>query len=378
MHIVQCLPCLYTGGVEQNTARLMRSLAPAHRSTLLAPEGPGSFIYSDAGITHQRFRKLEFDFVTGFSSLKNAIRSLDRNEKVDIVHARIESLLLPVVRAALPNVPRVFSTHGIWAASGLDAEARLKFRMTAWIINNWADAAYAVSHDQWKKLVKHGANPDKLNLIENGVPAPDASAIPRSQILEQFGFDPDKQIIIGALARLSKDKSLNTLIEAADILHSNHPELRYIIGGEGPEMAALARQIEKRGLKGIVVLAGFIKPAGDLLKCIDIYVQPSANEAFSLAILEAMAYSLPVVASDIGGIDEQVVQGKTGSLFTQGDPIALADALKPYVGSTSMRRAAGEAGSARYRQNFTQDIVAQKTEYLYEKTLSERSKKTTP
>jgi L-malate glycosyltransferase len=370
VNIVQCLPCLYAGGVEQYTLRLIQSLSQRHHSTLIAPNGPGEFIFSEAGIDVRSFRNIEYDFLTGFNSLRTQFKRVAVENMPDIIHVHVESFLLHIANRALPKVPRIFTTHGIWAASGWALEERVKFRMTAWAINKWADAAFAVSADQGKKLIAHGADPRKVTVIQNGAPVPQTTEDAPKKILNRFNIDPETHLVVGTLARLSSDKSLGTLIEAARILHADYPNLRWIIAGEGPERGSLERQITALGLQGIVVLAGFMKPAGDLLKSVDIYVQPSAHEAFSLAILEAMAMKLPVVASNIGGIDEQILQGKTGALFAKGQALSLAIEIKPFLDCPELRARTGIAGQDRYFLEFTQQIAVSKTEALYEQVIS--------
>lgn len=368
MNILQGLPCFYPGGVEQYTLRVMKAFQGRHEMALLAPDGPGRGLLKGSAVEHSSFRKLEFDLLTGFHSLKSALRRQARLKPVDLVHAHVEALLLPVVGAALPGVPRVFATHGIWARSGLQGLEGAKFKMTAWAINRWSEAAYAVSRDQLDKLIAHGANPEKLCLIENGVQPPRTSDLAPKDILARFGIDPQRHIVVATLARLSKDKALDTLIQEAALLRDSHPDLRWVIAGEGPEKATLERMISRLGLNGIVVLAGFVQPAGDLLKSANIYAQPSAHEAFSLAILEAMSMGLPVVASQIGGIDEQVVEGKTGLMCAQGDANSFAQAFAQLARSPEDCKWMGMQGQARYRALFTEDRMIARLQDLYDRT----------
>jgi glycosyltransferase involved in cell wall biosynthesis len=130
----------------------------------------------------------------------------------------------------------------------------------------------------------------------------------------------------------------------------------------------LKSQVERLQLQDHVVFLGR-KPAGEvyeILAAIDVFALSSRSEGFSLAILEAMAAGKPVVATDIAGVREAVVDGETGLLVPYGDPHALAEALLNLLSDRERSRAMGAAGRKRVETSFSARVMGQRYERLYE------------
>ncbi|MFN6980081.1 MAG: glycosyltransferase family 4 protein, partial [Gemmobacter sp.] len=326
LRIVHLLPCLYRGGAEANTLRLIRALEGRHRFVMVAPDGPGAALF-DGVLPRRAFRRLEADVLAGFASVRRALAAELAAGPVDIVHVHVESALLWFARRAMPEAARVFTSHGIVGA------ATVKYRATALTTNRWAHRTTVVSAHDFGRMLRAGADPGRLRLVQNGVARPAATPGGAAALRARLGLR-EGDVVVGTLARLEPEKGVDVLVRAA----ARVPGVSFVVAGEGGQRAALARLIARTGAP--VRLAGFVA-AGDLLDLCDIYVQPSRAEAFGLGVAEAMAAGRPVIASRAGGLPELVAEGETGLLVPPGDPAALAAAIGRLAGDGGLRAAMG-------------------------------------
>jgi L-malate glycosyltransferase len=158
--------------------------------------------------------------------------------------------------------------------------------------------------------------------------------------------------VIGAAGRLVRLKGHADLLRAAALLRPRWPALRVEIAGEGVERPALQDEARRLGVEGQVTFLGWQTDMGAALARWDVLVQPSLDEGFGLAVLEAMAAGLPVVASRVGGLPEVVQEGRTGLLVAPADPSGLAAALESLLRDPDLGRTMGAAGQERARAHF--------------------------
>jgi glycosyltransferase involved in cell wall biosynthesis len=176
--------------------------------------------------------------------------------------------------------------------------------------------------------------------------------------------------LIVAVGRLKAPKDFPTLIRALSGLRPDSFEA--VIVGEGPDRPRLEEEIEALGLSGRVRLAGERRDVPELLAAADVFVLPSASEGLPVSVLEAMAAGLPVIASRVGGVPEQVSDGETGLLVEPGDPNELTAALDRLIADPSLRRRLGAAGRARAEQAFDLDPFRRAHVELYSRELARR------
>ena len=151
---------------------------------------------------------------------------------------------------------------------------------------------------------------------------------------------------------------------AADIVRAV-PDARVVILGEGDLRDELARLIHELGLERHVLLPGFRPDVLSLLKAFDVFVMPSITEGLGTSILDAMACTKAVVASDVGGIPEVVERDVTGLLVPARDASALRRRRHPAAARPGAHRPPGAAGRARVERRFTADRMVQETLDVY-------------
>ncbi|MCE5198106.1 MAG: glycosyltransferase [Armatimonadota bacterium] len=130
-----------------------------------------------------------------------------------------------------------------------------------------------------------------------------------------------------SVGRLSPEKGHKYLVDAWPKVLKRVPSARLVLAGDGPERHRLERLVSYLGVGRSVKFAGFSPVPGDIMQSSDLFVLPSMKDSLPLALLEACAAGKPVVASEVGAVDEVVVQGQTGTLVRPGRSDELADAI---------------------------------------------------
>ncbi|HCB14063.1 MAG TPA: sugar transferase, partial [Gammaproteobacteria bacterium] len=191
-----------------------------------------------------------------------------------------------------------------------------------------------------------GVAPERMSRIINGVdsvrfhPGNDRSPLPD-------GFALPGTRVIGTAGRLENVKDQPNLARAfirlAKMVPNARQHMRLVIIGEGSLRAGIESRLNEAGLRDLAWLPGAQDDIPRLLRSFDLFVLPSQAEGISNTILEAMACGLPVVATDVGGNAELVVENETGRLVPARDPEALALAIQEYVDNPERMRAHGTA-----------------------------------
>lgn len=197
---------------------------------------------------------------------------------------------------------------------------------------------------------------------------PRSQAIPLGIDLERY-LDAEPALPwpgpqIGTVSRLVPQKGHDVLLEAARTVIDHHPDARFVIVGEGELRAELEERANAAGLGEAVLFTGAREDVPELLKSFDVFAFPSLFEGLCLAVIEAQAAGVPVVATPVGGIRETVVDGVTGLLVPLRDPAALADAIVRILDDPDLSaRLADEA--ARRATRFSEAEMVRRTLALY-------------
>jgi glycosyltransferase involved in cell wall biosynthesis len=288
---------------------------------------------------------------------------LMRERRVDVLHAHLfGSNVWAVVLGTLGRVPAVVAHEHMWAYGG-EGASRLRPLLDRDLIGRFADAFIAVSEVGRKQMIEvERVDPAKIVIIRNGIAgfAPGDGARVRAEL----GIDPGAPLV-GSVGHLRPEKAYAVLVAAAAALRDAQPDLVVAIAGEGAERPALEKQIAALGLQGRVRLVGARTDVPDLLAALDVAVCCSDFEGGPLSVMEYMEAGLPVVATDVGGIPELVLDGETGLLVPPRDPAALAEALGRLLGDPERRGRMGERARAERRRRWDLAVWAGRLEELY-------------
>jgi glycosyltransferase involved in cell wall biosynthesis len=340
---------LSVGGAEELMLHVLGHL-PRDRwepaMCCIAAEGPLGSEFRAAG-----HRLLSLGRVPGFRDplavleVARAIRRL----RPHIVHTfLLTGNLYGRLAALLARVPVVISTevnvHTGRKARHLVAERLLARRTDAMVAS--AESVKA----QYLRDVGRAAPP--VEVIYSAVDWRQiASATPRAKLRAEWGFDPGVPVA-GVIARLTEQKGHEHLLEALARTPELH-DLALVVVGDGPRRPALEAQARALGLGPRVRFAGTRRDLGDVLAALDVFVLPSLTEGFPTVILEAMAFSLPAVVTDVGGCSEAVETGASGFVVPAADPRALGNAMGMLLMDGALRKAMGARGRARVVGTFS-------------------------
>ena len=222
---------------------------------------------------------------------------------------------------------------------------------------DYADAVIANSRATAARV--HGIRPD---VVYAGVQVPQYQAAKTAQ--------DEERIVIGTAGRLVPIKGIVYLLRALNLLHDQFPGLHLEIAGEGCERAALENEVKSMTLQRRVRFLGWQSELSAAFDGWNIFVLPSLEESFGISILEAMAYGLPVIASDVGGIPEVVEHGRSGWLVPPRSPEALAERLKSMLVNPDERRAFGSAARERVRANFSAQRMVSSISKVYDRLMT--------
>ncbi len=204
--------------------------------------------------------------------------------------------------------------------------------------------------------------PDRLTTIPNGV---DLGHFRPAREPRQAGAP-----VIGCTARLHAKNDHATLLRAFAQVAVRWPEAQLLLVGRGPEEQRLRALATSLGLGSRIRFAGEQADVVSFLQQMDLYVQTSVAEGMSNSVLEAMAAGLPVVATDVGGTPEVVVDGETGLLVPPRDPIALADAVRKLLEVPGWAETFGRRGRARIETHFDETRMLREVEVLLDQLIA--------
>lgn len=209
-------------------------------------------------------------------------------------------------------------------------------------------------------LVEHGVDPAKINVIHNGIENMDNSELGRNELRAEWGIRED-EILIGVASRIDPVKGISYLLEAFVEIAGRQPEVRLVIIGTGTLDEQLRAEVNRHGLSGRVVFAGFRTDMERCFATFDIFALPSLAEYHSIGLLEAMRAKKAIVATSVGGNTESVRDGIEALVVPPADSKALAAALDRLLGDDSLRNTLAESAQARFRREFTTEQMLKRT-----------------
>ena len=351
MHVALSLS---PGGAERMVIEIAKRLSPRHRTVVCCLDEPGAW----AGeVEAHGMAVVALGRPPGFRpEVALQIAEVAAAHRVSILHCHQYSSFVYGQLAALRRrrLRVIFTEHGRFS----DAPPSIKRRLVNPVFGRLPDAICAVSEELRRHMIAEGFPPGRVEVIPNGVePGPRATLMDRLQARRALGVD-EGAFVVGTAARLDPVKDLTTLVGAFRLLSARVAGARLVIMGDGPERVRLTEAAARAGLGDVVVFAGQRTDLRQLLPGLDVYVNCSTSEGVSVTILEAMAASLPVVATRAGGNPEVVNDGHTGRLIGVRSPQALAAALDALAAAPGQRARLGSAGRARVERHFAMDGVA--------------------
>jgi glycosyltransferase involved in cell wall biosynthesis len=297
-----------------------------------------------------------------FAAVRAVGRAL-RRERVTLVHAHAAKAgVVARLAARLTGRPALYTPH-CFPFVGEISEARRRFSLAVErALAPGTAAIVCVCEDEREVARAHGIRAPELAVVHNGCPPCDGSVEPDPRLVA-LG-----RPVVGTVTVLRKQKAVEVLLDAAPAVLAAVPEARIVVVGDGPERAALGERAAALGLDERVVFVPFGGSVIAPLRALDVFVLPSAWEAFPIGVLEAQACGVPQVATDVGGTREAVVP-ETGVLVPPRDPGALALALIRLLQEPETRGAMAAASRERHAARFELAPMLDATAALYDRVL---------
>jgi len=322
--------------------------------------------------------------ISPLSNLKSLWRlyRLMRRERFDIVHVHTPvASVLGRIAAKLARVPVIiYTAHGFYFH---ELMAPWKRRLIIWIESLLGkcctDMLFTVSAEDQEMAIKEGiAHEDRAIWIGNGVDIEAFKVEPNPKLRAELGLSPDDKVI-GFIGRLVREKGVEELFEAMGQVIKEIPETKLLVVGETLESdrdqrmtQRLQELMQRNNLGEAITFAGFREDIPELLAIMNLFVLPSHREGMPQTILEAMAAGKPVVATNIRGCREEVVDGVTGLLVPIGDSAALAEAILKILSDEDLARRMGDNGQKRAEEEFDEKIVLDRQSEVYNRLLEMR------
>jgi len=356
------------GGSERQQTELIKRLPPDRFSQVVATmQITGPFFEE---INERGIEVIEYPFTAFYNRTAlrryRALAGLIRERGIELVHCHdFYSNIFGTISARLAGTRRIITSRrdiGTMFSTAQRLVQRIAYGLAAAVVAN-SQAARDV-------LIRSEHLPArKIHCIYNCVdtdrfqPAP-----PPDGLAQSLGIPPGAPVA-GIIASLRPVKGHEIFLRAAAEIHASRPEARFLIVGDGELRENLQQLAAKLSLRDAVIFAGARKDIPQLLNLMTLLVSASHSESLSNAIVEAMACGRPVVATNVGGNPELVIDDQTGYVVEPQDPHALADRALRILSHHALADRLGAAALERVRNDFTPDRLLENMQALYHSVL---------
>ncbi len=293
------------------------------------------------------------------------LKEIVRKENIDIVHTNTNyDRTAGALAARLGGARHVANVHSYHSISH-NLTHRIRNRY-------WTDSFIALGEGAKEILIRDGIPAGKIDIVRLGLD-PDANV--RSpelgaRVRAEFGIG-DEDILVGNVGRLVPFKGQEYLLRSFATLTPRHPAARLMIVGDGELDGALRRQAAALSLGDRVIFTGFRDDIPSLYSAMDVYAHSSVEgggETFPFAVLQALAYGLPTVVTNVGEVGAMVEEGVTGFAVRDRDEEAFAGALGRFLSDAALRESMGRKGRELMMRRFTSEVMASAVEDVYRRT----------
>ena len=301
------------------------------------------------------------------------LKQMILDEKYDIIHCHgARGNMMGSLLRRCTNLPVITTVHSDYR---LDYLGRFISRLTYGTINTIAlrtlDYRIGVSDAMVDLLISRGFDPNKLFSIYNGLDfTPRPIAMNRSEFFQSVGLDADESnVVIGIAARLNPVKDIATLIRAFALAHTQRPELRLLIAGDGEQMDELKSLAQTLGVHETVCFAGWLTDVDSFYHAIDINTLTSLSETFPYSLTEGARACLPTIASRVGGVPYLIDHGANGLLFEAGDAETLSAHMVTLAADRNLRERMGHSLYQKAMQMYSLDATVNRQIEIYQAVL---------
>ncbi len=379
MKIIQLNSSSILGGGQQIMFSIVDRLKTDFDFIVIAP--PGAFLdkYREKNIFIEELGEV------GLISIIKKIKRLIKKHQPDIIHAHgtraafwLRAVLISLKRWFYPQlnyslrsgrsryIKIIYTLHGFHIIRK-NFLIRWLYLIIERFLNKWVDILVCVSEADQNLVLKHKTiSENKIVVIKNGID------LKRFQISQQEVEDIKQNLelrnnfILTTIGRLHQPKDYFTILRALKILISWIKNIKLLIIGDGPLRESLEKGVKNLGLKKYVKFLGFWEDIPVLINLSDIIILSTKWEGLPLVPLETGACKKPIIASDVEGVRETILDKKTGYLFKSGSEKDLSEKILEVYQSEKLRKNLGENAFKFVSENFDIKVMAEKYEKLYQ------------
>lgn len=292
------------------------------------------------------------------------LTKLIKKYEIDIVHTHeVRTNLVGLIAARLTGVKVVASIHG-WVMNTVPFLWKLYQHFDRRVIRR-CDHIIVGSNFLRDEIIKMGLSSQKVTTIHNAIDTANLDLSASSLNFRKKYNLNSTDTLIGTVGRISKEKGHKYLLEAAKIVIQEHPDVKFLIVGEGKIRAELEIYAKSLGIFDNVIFTGYYKNLSEVLAVIDLFVIPSLTESLPLAVLEAMAAGKPVISTNVGGIPEIIIHGETGLLVRPQNGMELANSIITMLNNNDLLFKMAKKGKQLVNTEFSIHNFIEQTESLY-------------
>jgi glycosyltransferase involved in cell wall biosynthesis len=353
MRLLFVCPDMRTGGTERAWATLIPELHDRGETVKLVTLGATGPFFDDVVGRGVPAECLGLRGRTDPRGLRRALSVAAAFEPDAVVSRGVSGQLVSEAiarrsrRGAGPGAVHVMNEHTPLTPEGRLVPARPHQRALTRLVSRAVDAVVAVTQRQVPPLEALGYPRGRIDVVPNGLFERHVQGVEPSPDLGSDGFS------VLCVAGLRPEKRVDLFVEAVAAARRENAAIRGYVAGEGPERERLERLADGSG----VTLLGVRRDVLELIRASNALCLPSEAEALPMSILEAMALERPVVATDVGGTEEQVVDGETGHLVPAGNAEPIRRALLALAADPERAREMGAAGRRRQRERFSGEAM---------------------
>ena len=295
------------------------------------------------------------------------LKRIIEKHKIDIVHAHHpKAHSLGLAASVLSKVPVFLFTRRVVFPIRKSLFSQIKYK------SKRIDKIIAVSKGVKTILVEYGIAHKRIEVIYSSTDlARFNSKINPGKIKEEFNI-PDDFSVVGLIGNFSYYKGHTFFLEAIPLILKQIPKTKFILAGRDTDKEELKNLVVKLGISQNTILAGFRRDVPEILAVTDLTVNTSLQEGFAGTIRESLAMAKPVVATNIGGNPEMVLNNKNGLLIPPKDAGALAEGVIKLLSNKEILRKLGEEGCRLVKEKFSVETMVTRTEKLYENLLNKK------
>lgn len=283
-----------------------------------------------------------------------------RRERFDIVHGHTAKAgVAGTIAAWLAGVPIIYQTyHGLPFYEGQSPLLNAAYRALEWCACRLRRHVFSQNRRDLAECLKLMGDPRRVHFEGNGVHPQRIRRQAAEHAAAGAAYYRGPGLRLLTASRLEAVKRPLDLVHGVARLRERGVAVCCVMAGSGPLREAVEKRIAELELSDCIHLPGFVQHSPALIAACDVYLLTSEKEGIPRSVMEAMALGRPVVATDVLGTQEVVVDGETGFLVRMGDVEGLADRVQQLAHDPDLRRRLGEAGAARIESYFDDTKVA--------------------